>query len=251
MDVGGKILTGAAATALMALVGHIATGDSFIAELENTAKTELTAQGHEGVTVSLGRSPLSRTAVLDGDITDEAKVEAADAVRAIAGISGVKWAGDEPVVANASQGATGGGLDPVTQAKIADCQGGVDKSVEGKKLSFKSGSAYISPASNKLLDKISAALKPCSGLAIAVGGHTDNNGDAQVNRILSQERADRVRQGLIDRGIAANLVTAKGFGAAQPLAQGGGAAADAQNRRIEFKVQAATATGDASAQQGE
>ncbi len=249
MDVGGKIITGAAATALLALIGHYATGDSFIAELESKAKTELTAQGLDGVIVSLGREPLSRTAILDGDVSDDVKQKAGNAVQGIAGVADIRWAGEDSVAATGSDAGSGVGADPATQAKVAQCQDGVDKSIGGKKLSFKSGSAYVSPASNKLLDEISAALKPCSGLAIAVGGHTDDNGDAEVNRILSQERADRVRAGLIERGVSENLVTAKGYGADQPLARGGDAAADAQNRRIEFKVQARG--GDAPAQQGE
>ncbi|VAW02562.1 hypothetical protein MNBD_ALPHA04-2380 [hydrothermal vent metagenome] len=249
MEVGGKILTGAAATALLAFVGHYATGDSFIAELESKAKTELTAQGLDGVTVSLGRYPLSRTAVLDGDVSDDVKQNAGKAVQGIAGIAGYMWAGEGPVAAAGSDTGSGTGVDSATQAKVAQCQDGIDKTIEGKKLSFKSGSAYVSPASNKLLDEIAVALKPCSGLAIAVGGHTDDNGDAEVNRILSQERADRVRAGLIERGVSENLVTAKGYGAEQPLAKGGDAAADAQNRRIEFTVQPKGS--DAPAQQGE
>ncbi len=236
MEVGGKILTGAAATVALALVGHYATGDGYIAGLENAAQTEMTAQGMEGVKVSLPRDPLSRKAVLDGDVSDDVKQKALNAVSAITGSSAV-WAGSD-LVAGSKTDVGDEDTDPAATAAVTNCQSGVDKAIEGEKLSFRSGSAYISPASNKLLDKIAAALKPCSGLAIAVGGHTDDNGNAQVNKILSQERADRVRAGLVERGIPENLVTATGFGAEKPLATGGGPDADAQNRRIEFKVQA-------------
>ncbi len=236
MEVGGKILTGAAATVALALVGHYATGDGYIAGLENAAQTEMTAQGMEGVKVSLPRDPLSRKAVLDGDVSDDVKHKALNAVSAITGSSAV-WAGGD-LVAGSKTDVGDEDANPAATAAVTNCQNGIDQAIEGEKLSFRSGSAYISPASNKLLDKIAAALKPCSGLAIAVGGHTDDNGNAQVNKILSQERADRVRAGLIERGIPENLVTATGFGAEKPLATGGGADADAQNRRIEFKVQA-------------
>lgn len=263
MDVGGKILTGAVATALLALVGHYVTGDRYITGLENAAQTEMTAQGMDDVKIAFARDPLSRKAVLDGDVSDDVKQKALNAVSAISGVSSAVWAGSD-LVANAGAGdgseasnttAEGGeaNVDPATQAAVAKCQGGVDKAIEGKKLSFRSGSAYVSPASNKILDEVAAALKPCSGLAVAVGGHTDDNGNAQVNKILSQERADRVRAGLIERGISENLVTATGFGAEQPLATGDGPEADARNRRIEFKVQAANKNekNDANSQQGE
>lgn len=263
MDVGGKILTGAMATALLALVGHYVTGDRYIAGLENAAQTEMAAQGMEDVKITFARAPLSRKAVLDGDVTDDIKQKALNAVSAMPGISSAVWTGSDMVASagagNSSEAGNGKGdgghtdVDPATQVAVAKCQGGVDKAIEGQKLSFRSGSAYVSPASNSILDEVAAALEPCSGLAVTVGGHTDDNGNAQVNKILSQERADRVRGGLIDRGISENLITAIGFGAEQPLAASDGPEADAQNRRIEFKVQAAdkNETNDANSQQEE
>ncbi len=250
MEVGGKILTGAAVTALLAVVGHYATGDGYISGLEKAAQTEITAQGMDGVTVAFGREPLSRKAVLDGDVSEDMKQKALNTIAAIPGVSGAAWAGSDLVAETDNSTAN---VDPAAQTAIAECQSAVDKAMDGKKLSFRSGSAYISPASNKILDDVAAALEPCSGLAIAVGGHTDDNGNAEVNKILSQERADRVRAGLIERGIAENRVTATGFGAEQPLATGSDPEADARNRRIEFKVQAADkkATNDANSQQGE
>jgi len=248
MDVGGKILTGAAATALLALVGHYATADSFIAELENRTQTEMTAQGMSDVTVTFSRDPIARNAVLDGDVDDATKQKALATALAIPGVSGAGWKG-ETVVAGGASGDASDPADPVMKEKIADCQAKVDAIMKAEKISFRSGSAYVSPASNKILDKLASALKPCAGLTIAVSGHTDNKGNAGVNKTMSQERADRIRQGLIDRDIPANLVTATGYGAEKPLNQGGGATADAENRRIEFKLQAGK--NDAVGQQGE
>ncbi|GAB5487807.1 MAG: hypothetical protein Pars2KO_13770 [Parasphingorhabdus sp.] len=237
MEVVGKILTGAAATALLAVVGHFATSDELVSKLESKAQTELTAQGMDSVKVTFARDPLSRKATLDGDVDDDTKRSALTAVMAIPGVSAAKWRGDEPA-AISDANATGGSesLSAATQEQIAKCQEGVNDIVESKKITFRSGSAYVSPVSNQILDEVAEALKPCSGLIIAIGGHTDNNGDAGVNKTMSQERADRIRQGLIDRGIGENLITATGYGSEQPLAQGSGA--DAQNRRIEFKIQA-------------
>lgn len=249
MEVGGKILTGAAATALLAVIGHFATSDDLISKLESKAQTELTAQGMDNVKVVFARDPLSRKAILNGDVDDETKQAALQTVMGIAGVSAAKWQGEQTADMSDTGSADGPAIaDPATQEKISNCQDSVDQIIKTKKINFRSGSAYISPVSNQILDEVAESLKPCNGLVIAVGGHTDSNGDAGVNKAMSQERADRVRQGLIDRGIAESLVTATGYGSEQPLAEGSGAAIDAQNRRIEFKIQ--TNSG-ATAPQGE
>ncbi|MEO9467497.1 OmpA family protein [Parasphingorhabdus sp.] len=243
MEVGGKILTGAAATALLALVGHAISGESYISGLEESVNTELAAQGVEGVTASFSRDPLSRRATLDGDVRDEIKQKALGTVSAIAGVSRANWKGAAPLAAS------GGGAPALTSNDGANaCQASVDNAIAGEKLNFRSGSAYVSPASNKIIDSVAAALKTCSDFSVAIGGHTDSNGNAEINKSMSQERADRVRSGLIERGISESQVTATGYGSEQPLAEGSGPEADARNRRIEFKV--STSGNDANAQQG-
>ena len=243
MEVGGKIFTGAAATVILAIAGHLVTGESYISGLEEKAKTELAAQGMDGVEMQLSRDPLSRHAILDGEVSDEIKATALAAVSSVTGISGANWAGDDATGSTTEQSESSDDSNA-----NSDCQEKVDTAIAGRKLSFRSGSAYISRESNEIIDSVAGALQTCSDYAIAIGGHTDNNGNAEVNKTMSQERADRVRAGLIDRGIAENLVTATGYGSEQPLAEDNGPEADATNRRIEFKILARG--NDADAQQG-
>lgn len=253
MGSGGKLFVGVAATVLLGLVSHAVTADKIVEGLETSAQAELQARGLDGITVAFDRDPLSRNARLDGDVDDPAKQEALAAVLSIAGISSARWQGDQPAVAAGNDPAAVPGTpsDPATQQNIEQCQNSVDAITGTKKIIFRSGSAYVSPDSNRILDEIAEALKPCGGLVVAVGGHTDNKGNADVNQDMSQERAERIRTGLIARGISENLVTATGYGAQQPLATGGNAAADAQNRRIEFKIEAAgQSKNDVKAQQG-
>lgn len=251
MEIGSKILTGAAATVVLALVGHAVTGDNFINGLEQKAQTELDARGLEGASVSFARDPLSRAAVLDGEADDEEKREALTVVMAIPGVSSASWKG-EHVIAAAEDGASGAGV-PATadQDKIAKCQSDVDQIMAANNISFRSGSAYVSLDTKKVLDQIAAALQSCDGLSVAVEGHTDDNGNKDVNRDMSQERADRIKAGLVERGIAEALISAKGYGSTRPRAEGSGAAADAQNRRIEFRIGAGdgSSQNDAKAQQ--
>ena len=254
MQVGGKILVGATATVVLALVGHAVTGETFISGLEQQAQAELTARGLDDASVRFGRDPLSRSAILDGDLADDAKQEALNVVMAIPGVSGASWQGQEGLEKTAAEdGSATPEVGSATLQKIAECQDGVDKITESSKISFRSGSAYVSPESNQILDRVAAALKACDGLTIAVEGHTDDNGDRDVNKTMSQERADRIKAGLVERGISENLVTATGYGSARPRAKGSDAAADAQNRRIEFRIGSANGSPkiDAKAQQGE
>ena len=253
METGGKILTGVAATALLALVAHYATGEDYINSLEETAQTELAAQGLDGVKVKFNRDPLSRQAVLDGDVSNDVQQKALTIVSNIGEIPSTRWKGDTEVFnagTTASEAEDTAELATATEAGVAKCQDGVNKSIAGEKMSFVSGSAYLSAASHRLIEKVAVAFKPCSGLAIAVNGHTDDNGPADTNKNLSQERANRVRQALIERGIAENLVSATGYGSDKPLVAGSGAAADAQNRRIEFTITMVEAS-QVETQQGE
>ncbi|WP_417619123.1 OmpA family protein [Parasphingorhabdus sp.] len=255
MEIGSKILTGAAATAILALIGHVATGETFISGLEQQVQTELAARGLDAATVRLGHDPLSRDAVLAGELPDAARQEALNVVMAIPGISSASWR-DKQAIAAAEDGKAPAPApadrDKADRDKIAQCQAAVDRIAETRKINFRSGSAYVSLESRQILDQLAKVLQACEGLSITVEGHTDDNGDSDVNRVMSQERADRIKAGLVERGIAGALITATGYGSERPRAKGSDASADAQNRRIEFRIGGAgdQAQNDAEAQQG-
>ena len=71
---------------------------------------------------------------------------------------------------------------------------------------------------------------------IEINGHTDNQGDAAKNLVLSQKRSDAVKAYLVSKGIATERLSAKGFGQTMPVADNATAAGKAKNRRVEFKV---------------
>jgi outer membrane protein OmpA-like peptidoglycan-associated protein len=128
-----------------------------------------------------------------------------------------------------------------TAAAVTECQGDINAVMTGKTVNFKSGSAYLAADSNALLDDVAKALKPCAGTVVEIQGHTDLVGGADTNLILSQSRADTVKQALITRGLAAETLTAKGYGATQPLENGINPSANAKNRRTIFSIGAAGA----------
>jgi len=75
------------------------------------------------------------------------------------------------------------------------------------------------------------------GASISVEGHTDANGSDSTNLILSQDRADAVRQYLVSNfGLNAEKVSSVGYGEARPVATNETAAGRARNRRIDLVI---------------
>lgn len=124
---------------------------------------------------------------------------------------------------------------PAASAKtVAGCQAELDARIKDQTVAFASGGTSISSDSLPLLDAIAKALGDCQGASVEVAGHTDRHGSDQLNQALSERRAQAVVAALTERGVPADRLIAKGYGATQPLDRSDTAAADMKNRRIEF-----------------
>lgn len=91
------------------------------------------------------------------------------------------------------------------------------------------------------MDKLVKIMKDNPTLWIELGSHTDSRGDDRYNLKLSQERADKVVQYLINNGIEKNRLTAVGYGETMLLngCTNGVDCTEEQhqlNRRTEFKI---------------
>ena len=105
---------------------------------------------------------------------------------------------------------------------------------------FVSAKADLLPDAQMKLNDVAKALGEQDPTAkIVVEGHTDSQGGASFNQDLSQRRAESVRGYLISHGIAADRITAQGFGATRSIADNGSAEGRANNRRVEIVVQPA------------
>jgi OOP family OmpA-OmpF porin len=100
---------------------------------------------------------------------------------------------------------------------------------------FASGKAELTAGSTPVLKEIADALRANPDLRVEIQGHTDSAGSVALNEGLSQQRADAVRDYLIDQGIAPERMTAKGYGPHRPIADNNTADGRAQNRRVELK----------------
>ncbi len=120
----------------------------------------------------------------------------------------------------------------------AACQDAFRSTLEGRTVNFAPASADLTTDNKRLLDAVSAVAMRCRAYHMEVGGHTDASGAADANDLLSAQRAGTVEAYLINKGVPADVLTAKGYGARMPLDPARTPEADARNRRIEFTVSA-------------
>ncbi len=107
----------------------------------------------------------------------------------------------------------------------------------GEKIFFELDSDVIKAESHDLVDAIGRTiLDNAQIVSIEIAGHTDSQGEAEYNLELSQRRADAVVAYLVDKGVAADRLSAKGYGAETPLVEEETEEAFAANRRVEFKI---------------
>lgn len=101
-------------------------------------------------------------------------------------------------------------------------------------VNFDTGKATIKPDSEKTQADAAGALKAAPTLKVEVGGHTDNVGSPKDNEKLSADRAQAVMAELVKRGVAANRLTAKGYGQNVLVADNRSEEGRARNRRVEL-----------------
>ena len=104
-------------------------------------------------------------------------------------------------------------------------------------VNFASDSADVPESMAPFLKTAAADLKQLkAGHVLEIAGYTDNTGDAALNLALSQKRAESVREALIKYGADPDMLVAKGYGEANPIANNDTAEGRLKNRRIEYHV---------------
>ncbi len=104
-------------------------------------------------------------------------------------------------------------------------------------IQFDTGRDSIKPGSFPVLDQVAKLMSDHPELKrIRVDGHTDNVGGAAYNKDLSERRARSVVRYLVGKGIAAERLSAAGFGFERPVASNATALGRAKNRRVEFTL---------------
>ena len=101
---------------------------------------------------------------------------------------------------------------------------------------FEQGESKLQAPALKDLDRIAQAMLDFPTLEILFEGHTDNQGDFQLNLKLSEERIEQVKTYLISRGVPTERITTKGWGQTQPIASNATEERRKLNRRVEFTI---------------
>lgn len=101
---------------------------------------------------------------------------------------------------------------------------------------FNTGNAVLSSSSRQILNNVAQTLKNNPHLKFEIAGHTDSSGNYQSNVNLSESRAQSVRQYLIDNGVAAESLTAHGYGPDKPVASNNTRSGRSANRRVELML---------------
>ncbi len=125
---------------------------------------------------------------------------------------------------------------------IEDAAQAVDKTTwfDFDRLTFASGSTELDmEASKDQLANIVEILKAFPAAKLKLGGYTDNDGAADANKKISQQRADAVVKSLVDLGVASDRLEAEGYGPEFPVCPANDTPeCKAQNRRIAVRVTA-------------
>jgi outer membrane protein OmpA-like peptidoglycan-associated protein/uncharacterized protein YdeI (BOF family) len=109
---------------------------------------------------------------------------------------------------------------------------------ETAKVNFRVNSAVLSPEAKTQLDTLATKALNTKGYVLEVSGYTDSSGGNELNRRLSQKRADNVIHYLVDNHNVPlrRIVTPYGYGKAQPVADNATKQGRAENRRVEVKL---------------
>jgi len=102
---------------------------------------------------------------------------------------------------------------------------------------FASGQSQLRAEARENLQKIIDLINANPGASVLIEGHTDSQGSANLNQVLSQRRAEAVRDALIQQGVDGGRLRAVGLGKDRPVADNGSAEGRARNRRVEVVVE--------------
>lgn len=100
-------------------------------------------------------------------------------------------------------------------------------------VAFAPGRAALRPEAKASLGKLVAFVNKDASKPIRIEGHTDSRGNPNANQILSQKRADSVRDALIAAGVAVSRMSSVGLGQDNPVADDGTEEGRAKNRRVD------------------
>lgn len=128
----------------------------------------------------------------------------------------------------------------VNKAKVAltpdEIQLHINEILADKKIAFERRSSTVTEDSKISIIKIADILKEYKNIKLEIAGHTDSRGDNALNKKISQDRANSVKEVLISLGINADRLKAVGYGEDFPIAKDDENGLSEINRRVDFNI---------------
>ncbi|MEW5755505.1 MAG: OmpA family protein [Pseudomonadota bacterium] len=104
-------------------------------------------------------------------------------------------------------------------------------------ITFETNSYSLKPEFFDVLDSVALVLNEYEKTLVSVAGHTDSTGSDEYNQTLSRHRATTVAMYLQNAKVAAERMSAVGYGEKYPVASNDSDAGRAQNRRVEITLE--------------
>ena len=125
-------------------------------------------------------------------------------------------------------------VEPPPTPTAAGVQEQLNRILLEKRIEFETARDVLLPTSLPVLEEVARVLTQAPQLAVAVSGHTDDRGDPDMNRALSDARARAVVGWLTEHGIEQSRLRSAGFGPDRPVAPNTTAEGRARNRRVDI-----------------
>ncbi len=176
-----------------------------------------------------------------GRMTNAAKYRILASLLSTTLLAGCVWKSDYEALQAQNQQLQG--RLAASEQQVARLQAAV-KYVANSDLLFAPGSWQMRPQGQQIIADFAKKLAPSQQNHLLVSGYTDNAPIGPAlraqgvisNQELSQKRADAVMQFLISQGVSQNLISAHGYGEADPVAPNDTPAGRAQNRRVVLSL---------------
>ncbi|MDH3402452.1 MAG: OmpA family protein [Acidobacteriota bacterium] len=127
-------------------------------------------------------------------------------------------------------------LDPETVGRFPLVAAHLPPPPVGFTLLFELGSPRLDAEARALMPAVLAAILARSAPEVIVAGHADRAGGRDVNKRLSRERAEAVRDEIVAAGLAAGAVAVEWYGEERPAVDTPDGVREARNRRVEIRV---------------
>lgn len=118
-----------------------------------------------------------------------------------------------------------------------NANGNIDLVMPGN-ITFSFDNATLSTSFMPTLDKLASTMNEYNQNTITIAGHTDSVGNPSYNMNLSRERANSVRNYLVNRGVSSNRINVAAYGQTRPISDNNSEYGRQQNRRVEVTVNA-------------